>query len=152
MAHEIFVRAVEASDADRVHELICALAENEGARSHVRVTPARLAETAAGKTPSWRGYIAERDGEAVGIVTYTEDFHIWRGAPRITIDDLYVRADRRRRGIGEALMRRVFGRAAERGAVVGWTVEADNERAIDFYRRLGAECRIVGKCSWSQGQ
>jgi len=133
-------------------ELLCDLADNQNERALLTVTPQRLAETGAGDDPQWRGFIAETGGEAVGYATYTQDFHIWSGVPRITLDDIYVRSEFRSHGLGETLMRRVFERAAEIGAYVNWTVQPGNESAIEFYKRLGAEYRIIGKCGWRAGQ
>ena len=131
--------------------MICELADNQNERSGLTVSAQRLVETGFGDHPLWRGFLAESDDGAAGYATYTEDFHIWSGAPRIMLDDIYVRPECRSHGLGEALMRCVFERAEEKGAFVNWTVQTDNRRAIEFYKRLGAQYRVIGKCGWCPG-
>lgn len=56
------------------------------------------------------------------------------------IYDLAVRADRQRRGVGRALVRRLTELAAEEGIASSF-VAADNEdaHALSFYRAVGAD-------------
>lgn len=144
----IRIRPILEDDVEVLYSLICALAENQNERAFLTVTPDRLRETGFCNDPMWRGYIAEIKQEAVGYATYTEDFHIWSGAPRITLDDIFVRPDYRSYGLGERLMRQVFDIAQRHGASVNWTVQTSNSRAIEFYERLGAKYRVIGKCNW----
>ncbi len=146
--HAIVIRPIERRDMTALHQLMCSLADNENQREHLTVTPDRLAQTGAGEDPQWRGFVAEADGVLVGYATYTQDFHIWSGSLRFSLDDIYVRSENRSGGLGEKLMRRVFDEAQEVSAYVSWTVLPDNERAIAFYQRLGASYATIGKCSW----
>ena len=149
MASSYSIRSIEKRDVPALFQLIYALADNQGERSGLTVSVERLTETGFGETPRWRGFIVEdEEGRPVGYATYTEDFHIWSGAPRISLDDIYVQSDYRGAGVGEALMRRVFELAEQQGAFVNWTVQTGNERAIAFYERLGAQYRVIGKCGW----
>jgi GNAT superfamily N-acetyltransferase len=142
------IRSLDKGDAAVLFEMICALAENEGAREAVTTSPPQIAASGFGDDARWRGLIAERDGEAVGYATYTEDFHIWSNAARLILDDIYVRPEARNCGLGEALMRRIFDIAEDRAAYVSWTVQPENANAVRFYRRLGADFHLTGKCGW----
>ena len=54
------------------------------------------------------------------------------------VKDLVVRESRRRRGLGEALLRHVFEAFATRGApAVELKVESTNLSAVALYERLG---------------
>lgn len=145
------IRAIEPGDINAVFKMLCALADHEGEREFVTISPARLKETGFGEQPKWRGFMAVTENKPAAYATYTEDFHIWSGAPRIVIDDLYVQPEFRRCGLGRILMERVFALANETGAFVSWTVQPGNERAIAFYRQLGASYNDVGKCGWRSG-
>lgn len=127
-----------------------ALAEHEGSEAHLTVTPLRLEEAGFGNAPRWRGFLAEAAGRAIGYATYTEGFHLWSGGRRILLDDIYVDPDHRGAGVGERLMQLVFAVAGD-DAFVSWTVLPHNDRAIEFYKRLGAEVSITGKCNWRKG-
>ncbi len=144
----VSIRPVEAGDVDELFALMCALADTEGERAHLTVTPERLRETGFGDRPSWSGFFATLSGEIAGYATFTHDFHLWSGAARITLDDIFVRPECRSLGIGETLMKAVFDEAEKRRALVSWTVQTGNERAISFYERLGASYRVTGKCLW----
>ena len=64
------------------------------------------------------------------------------GRPGIYLEDLYVRPAFRGNGIGKALLMRLIGLAKERRCSrVEWVVLNWNERAIKFYRSLGAEAK-----------
>lgn len=57
----------------------------------------------------------------------------------------------RGQGVGERLMRAVAEVCAQRGlAYARWTVETDNDGARRFYRRIGAQVRDKGVCTWPQ--
>ncbi len=142
------IRAVERRDIPAMHALMCDLADNENERHFLTVTPERLEQTGFGDHPLWQGFVADHDGTLVGYTTYIQDFHIWSGSPRFSLDDIYVHPAFRSHGLGEQLMRRVFEQAKSVNAYVSWTVQQENQRAIAFYQRLGAEYRVIGKCGW----
>ena len=142
------IRAIVRDDIAGLHQLMCGLADNENERHFLTVTPERLAQTGFGDSPSWQGFVVEHDRALVGYATFTRDFHIWSGRPRITLDDIYVDPAFRSHGLGEQLMRQVFEQAKSINAYVSWTVQPGNDRAIAFYQRLGAEYRVIGKCGW----
>jgi GNAT superfamily N-acetyltransferase len=79
------------------------------------------------------------DGEAAGYALYFHNFSSWRGRRGLYLEDLFVRPELRRHGIGRALLREVARIAIERGcARMEWLVLDWNRAAIDFYRSLGA--------------
>lgn len=146
----IVYRSIEKKDVSALHAMMRALAAHEGSEAHLMVTPSRLEEAGFDGEAQWRGFLAEASGRAIGYATYTEGFHLWSGARRILLDDIYVDPDHRGAGVGERLMKLVFSIAGE-DAFVSWTVLPDNDRAIAFYKRLGAEVSLTGKCNWRKG-
>lgn len=86
--------------------------------------------------PSARTLIAERDGEAVGFVHVELDADPRLGA---LVDNLHVRHDARRSGIGTVLLAEVARLVAAERPGSGhylWVLEA-NTAAIAFYRAAG---------------
>ena len=100
----IIYRSVEKNDVPALHGLMRALAEHENSAAHLTVTPSRLEETGFGGAPQWRGFLAEVSGKAIGYATYTEGFHLWSGARRMLLDDIYVDPGYRGSGVGERLI------------------------------------------------
>jgi len=61
------------------------------------------------------------------------------GRPGLWLEDVYVRPEHRRAGIGRALVQHLARVATERGhGRIEWTALDWNEPALDFYAGLGA--------------
>src|SRR4029077_1453970 len=83
--------------------------------------------------------IAEWNGEPAGFAVWFLNFSTFRGRHGIYLEDLFVRAAYRRKGIGRAL----FVHLARRCVAEGWTrfewaVLDWNKPSIDFYKAMGA--------------
>lgn len=86
--------------------------------------------------------IAENEKEIVGYATYSFEFSTWDAANYVHMDCLYLKPHARNFGIGEALIKEIVKAARENNcSIVQWQTPAFNERAIKFYKRIGA----VGK-------
>jgi GNAT superfamily N-acetyltransferase len=98
------------------------------------VWSARLATPAGTET-----VLAERDGELIGFVhVMFDDDPKWGSL----VDNLHVRHDRRRTGLGTQLLARSAIAVTERAhgnAMYLWVLE-QNTNAQAFYRALGATC------------
>ena len=93
--------------------------------------------------------LAELDGEVVGYASYTFDYSIWLGHDYMRIDDVYVDADARGYGIGEALMKKCSELCRKNGVPrIKWEVQTDNVDARRFYERLGARYYEKGVFAW----
>jgi len=78
------------------------------------------------------------EGHVVGVAVLAYHLSISAAGPFVSIEDLYVRPEDRRRGVGRALLEAVEKRCAARGASY---VEAqvEDEEARAFYAALGYE-------------
>ncbi len=75
-----------------------------------------------------------------GFALYFFNYSTFRCKPGLYLEDLFVRPDFRRRGIGKLLLVELARRAVARDcARMEWAVLDWNEPAIDFYRSLGAQ-------------
>lgn len=92
-----------------------------------------------GRGPSAEALVGEVDGVAQGVAIYFMNFSTWSGAPGLYLEDLFVRPEARRHGLGRALLSRLAQIATERGCKrMEWAVLDWNTPAQDFYKTLGA--------------
>ncbi|RDZ25951.1 GNAT family N-acetyltransferase [Lysobacter silvisoli] len=141
------IRATTSADAATLYALMRELAEYEGQQAHLLADAASLAADAS----RYQALLAEIDGVAVGFVSYTLGYSIWWRGDCLALDDLYVTDAARGQGVGERLMRAVAEVCVQRGlAHARWTVETGNGGARRFYRRIGAQVREKGVCTWPQ--
>lgn len=89
-------------------------------------------------------WVAEDDGQVVGLVTANVRSTLQHCGPSALIDELVVDAGARGRGVGRALIEAVVAWASQRGASeVEVSTMMDNEAAQAFYQRCGFEARAV---------
>jgi GNAT superfamily N-acetyltransferase len=146
--NEILVRPAAAGDVRMLLRMMRELAEHDGLSEAMKASEASLLRDAFGPEPKVRVVIAELGGEPAGYVSFAELHSAWRGGPYLAVDDVYVRAPFRARGIGKAMMLRVRALAEASGLDLRWEMETANERARGFYEKLGAKTRLKRICYW----
>ncbi len=90
------------------------------------------------------GFVVENDsGELIGYATCFYAYFTWIGKS-LYMDDLYVKPDYRRKGLGQKLIESVIDKAkADKCKKVHWQVSKWNQNAIDFYKSIGAKVDSV---------
>ncbi|HEY6730248.1 MAG TPA: GNAT family N-acetyltransferase [Solirubrobacterales bacterium] len=138
-ANDLEIRPATEADAPLLFDLILELAAYE-----------KLAEGVAGDAETLRRSLFEQqaaeallletaDGEAVGYAIFFTNFSTFECRPGIWLEDVYVRPEHRRGGIGLAVMEHLARVAKERGyARLEWCALEWNEPALNFYEKLGA--------------
>lgn len=140
----LLIRAATIQDAPLIYRMIRELAEFER-ESHLCVIAEKdLERDGFGETPKFSALMAEWDGLPAGYALFFDCYSTWVG-PEIYLEDLYVRPDFRRKGIGMALLSEVAGIALQRGRAMRWEVLDWNRDAIALYKALGAEFREAWK-------
>ncbi|MBS0188148.1 MAG: GNAT family N-acetyltransferase [Planctomycetes bacterium] len=92
-----------------------------------------------GRGPCAEALVAEVDGTPQGVAIYFMNFSTWSGAVGLYLEDLYVRPDARRLGLGKAMLIELASIARARGCRrMEWAVLDWNTSAQEFYRNLGA--------------
>ena len=116
------------------------LAEFEGLTDLMVATESDYEAALFGDNPAARALVAELGDEVVGYAIYFRTFSTFIGKAGIWLEDLYVRADHRQKGIGKALLKAVGTVAEESGAQrYEWSVLDWSQNAIDVYERMGGE-------------
>lgn len=125
-------------DMTSVLKLIQELADFEKESNAVDVTVADLQRDGFGENPLFHTFVAEIDGEIVGMALFYPRYSTWKG-PTIHLEDLIVTQSQRGKNIGSALFREVISYGANKGVKrVEWVVLDWNDPAIEFYEKRGA--------------
>jgi GNAT superfamily N-acetyltransferase len=137
MSDEVTIRLAKSDDAATIVSLIRALAIYEKLLDEVRITEEDVRRDGFGLRPSFRCLLAEVADEAVGFALYFENYSTFEGRSGIFVEDLFVREEARRLGVGRMLLARLAALVVRRGGrrldlgVLHWNP------ARDFYHRLG---------------
>jgi GNAT superfamily N-acetyltransferase len=133
------LRPATPEDAGSILTLVRELATYEREPDAVVATLESFVRHGFGDRPLFHVLIAEWSGELAGFALYFFGFSTWTGAPVLYLEDLFVRPEHRKRGIGVSLMRALAREAIARGCGrFVWQVLDWNEPAIGFYASLGA--------------
>ena len=136
---QVTISPASVADVPLILQFIGELADFERLRHEVVATEEGLRKTLFGPRPFAEVVIARDGGEAVGFALFFHNYSTFVGKPGIYLEDLYVRQHCRGKGYGEALLRHVARLAVSRGCGrFEWSVLDWNQRAIDFYKKLGA--------------
>lgn len=148
------IRPASAADVPLILELIRGLAEYEKLSHEVTATEEKLHATLfpAHGRPAAECVLAFADGEATGYALYFTTYSTILALPGLYLEDLFVRPEKRGRGIGRSLLQHLARLANQRGyGRMEWTVLDWNEPAIKFYDSFGASrlpqwqiCRLTG--------
>jgi GNAT superfamily N-acetyltransferase len=135
----ISIRPATIDDAALLRTMIRELAEFEHELDLCVIEEADLARDGFGESPRFRALIAAWGGNPAGYALVFNYYSTWAGRG-LFLEDLFVREAFRGKGMGKALLAAVARIAvAENCYEVHWEVLDWNERAIEFYKSLGAE-------------
>jgi GNAT superfamily N-acetyltransferase len=135
----MIVRVATPADVPAIRQLIIALATYEREPDAVRATEQSLRETLFADDAKVSAFVADIEGNVVGIAIWFLNYSTWTGRPGLYLEDLYVAETARGTGAGRALLRALAQEAVARNcARIDWAVLDWNAPAMDFYRALGA--------------
>ena len=138
---DLTIRRASRDEAPAVFELLRELAVFERLEPPDAEARERLLEDGWGERPRFDTYLAwlPESPTPVGFCVVFETYSTFLARPRLFVEDLYVRPDFRRRGIGTALIKWCIEQAYERGC---WRIECMgldwNNAAQDLYSKMGA--------------
>ncbi|KQT21627.1 GNAT family acetyltransferase [Chryseobacterium sp. Leaf405] len=136
---EVIIRKAVEQDCAPMLELIKELADYEKALHEVTLTLEQFVEDGFGKSPVWGAFVAEFDGEIVGISLYYDRYSTWKGR-RLYLEDLVVTEKLRGKQIGKDLFEATieYGKSNEYSGMV-FQVLNWNEPAINFYKKYSSK-------------
>ena len=119
--------------------LITELAVFEKEPDAVVVTVADLERDGFSENPLFQTFIAEIDGNIIGMALYYYRYSTWKGKT-IHLEDLIVKEQFRGLGAGFALYSEIIKQGKEdKVRRIEWNVLDWNTPAIQFYEKLGAK-------------
>ena len=84
-------------------------------------------------------FVAEKKTEIIGFALYYTSYSTWKGKC-LYLEDLYVKSEMRRYGVGKKLFEKVAAVArSKKVRRMEWQVYDWNQPAIDFYLKLNAQ-------------
>ncbi|WP_395738980.1 GNAT family N-acetyltransferase [Prosthecobacter sp.] len=140
---KIDLRPLTREHAPSFCQLVIALAEFEKLTPPDEAAQARLVEDTLGARPRievWLAFVND-DSQPCGYMILVETYSSFLALPTLYLEDLFVLPERRKGGVGGALLKKVVSLAHERGCGrVEWTALDWNVNAQQVYeQRLGAK-------------
>lgn len=136
----IEITPITRTEIPELLELIRELAVFEKLEHAVEATPAVLENSLFGPQPAAGALLARCDGKLAGYAIYFFTFSSFIGRAGIWLEDLYVRPDFRKQGLGLNLIQAVARIGVEKNCGrFEWTALDWNVKALDFYDKLGAQ-------------
>lgn len=133
------IRFAEPKDVTGILSLIQELADFENEPDAVDIDEKYLLEYGFGEHKSFECFVAEsKSGEILGMALFYNRFSTWKGLT-IHLEDLIVKEEYRKKGIGKALFEGLILHAKDQKINrLEWVVLDWNTNAIDFYKSYGA--------------
>ncbi len=135
----VIVRKATRADANAVVDLIIGLAQFERLEPPDPKAKERLAKDIFDKKLA-SVIVASIRGKMVGYALYFYTYSSFLARPTLYLEDIFVSAQNRRGGVGNALLMRCVLEAARNGCGrMEWQVLTWNRKAMRFYEKLGAK-------------
>lgn len=134
------IRPATVADISVLINLIHELAAFEGLHHECEVTGLLLAKHLFGPTAHAHAILAFHGPTIAGFAVWYPTFSTFLGRPGAFLEDLFVRPEFRKRGLGRQLLAAAGKSALLSGcARMEWRALKWNEPALKFYKSIGAE-------------
>jgi GNAT superfamily N-acetyltransferase len=134
------IRAAMPQDVPLILAFIKELAEYEKLSHEVAATEDQLRASLFGERAVAEVLLANLDGNPVGFAVFFPNYSTFLGRPGLYLEDLFIRPEARRFGLGRQLLEYLARLTVEREwGRMEWRVLDWNEPSIAFYKTLGAQ-------------
>lgn len=129
------IRRIQATDFPSLIELFTEFAHFEKVPEKMNNTVSRMTD----EKEYVRGFVAiDEEDRIIGYSTCFFTYHTWTGKG-MYMDDLYVKEENRKQGIGKSLIESVIQDAKDNNCHrLSWQVTNWNTPAQEFYKSMGA--------------
>ena len=133
------IRFAEEKDVPTLLAMIRELAAYEKLLDKVEVTQQVLLDSIF-RRRAVEALVAEQEGRPAGYALFFTNFSSFVGKAGIFVEDIYVKPEHRKNGLGKQLFAYIAAVAVERGySRIDWTCLDWNKPSMAFYEKLGAK-------------
>jgi len=133
------IRSARAGDETAIVDCLREFAEFERLSHTFKLTPDIVARDFMGEHRKVQCDVAQCDGVIAGLMVWFRTYATFPARPLLFLEDIFVRPEFRKRGIGRAFFRHLAQTARAENAVrIDWVVLDWNAQAIAFYESIGA--------------
>ena len=133
------IRYAKSSDISQLVQLCQDHAAYEGAEFDTTGKEEKLEQLIFNYDSQVKCLVVEMEGLLIGYATFMKQISTWDANFYVYMDCLYLKPEARGGGIGKLLMDEITDYARTEGCnLVQWQTPKENEGAIRFYQRLGA--------------
>jgi GNAT superfamily N-acetyltransferase len=133
------LRLAEARDIATILQLLQLKADFDHYPKPLQVSADDLQRDLFGTAPKSHVLLVEQQETYVGFASYHTIYSTFLAKPGLWLDDLYLKPEARRQGIGRAIMQYLHNLAQAQGcARIDWLVSTQNLDGIAFYESIGA--------------
>lgn len=136
----IKLRPAQPQDVPLIVDMITGMAKYEKLEDQLEVDSERLHNCLFENNPTPKAIVASLNGTMAGYAIYFFNFSTFLGKKGVFLEDLYVKAEYRGKGIGNRLFLAVAKIARDENCGrMEWTALDWNEPALKFYDARGAK-------------
>ena len=133
------IKKAELENIPQIIALLQEFAEYENLLDFVEITEERLKIALFGEGKTAEAIVAFDGAAAIGYAVFNPNFSTFRGQRGFYLEDIYIRKDFRKKGVGEMMLKHIAKLAETRGFErIDFLVLEWNTPAARFYKKLGA--------------
>ena len=142
MANVIMNFQIETAKEQHIPAIIALMrefAEYENLLEYLEITEEKLYGALFGENGFVECLVATSEDRLIAYALYFLNFSSFRGQTGVYLEDIFIKKDFRKFGIGELMLKQIARAGKENGAVrMDFQVLDWNEPAINFYKKHGA--------------
>ncbi len=139
MDFNIEIKKVDYEQASVLLSMIRLMAEHEGEADEVINTEEKIKETVC-RNENVSAYIVYADKTPAAYLIYFYTYSSYLGCMNMYIEDIFIKKEYRKYGLGKKLMKFAAKKAKENGCGrLDWTCISENISAIEFYKHIGGK-------------
>lgn len=133
------IRRARAGDEETIYNLLRDFADYEFRQDEYHLTPDIVRRDMLGERPVLSVALAFSGAEPAGIANWYWTYSSFAARRGLFIEDIYVQPKFRKQGLGRDFFSFLSAEALREGAArMDWMVLDWNEKAMEFYKRMGS--------------